>query len=166
MLGKAFLGSIFLAATVTLCKQFTATSYNDTCNKIEQITSSESQVFYPGESRYHIIGRTNTSTSFIIDVGSTGSPEFNADISHWANSSSQISACSVEPGTPHDVGLIVMVIIIYPYRLIDITPRRSLSNSPHRRHRLQSRALGTLSIAGSRRPTAYKSHWRALTTLS
>jgi hypothetical protein len=37
----------------------------------------------------------------------TGTPEFEADISHWANSSSQVSACSVEPSTPHEVGLIV-----------------------------------------------------------
>jgi len=36
-----------------------------------------------------------------------GSPEFRADIFHWANSSSQVSACSVEPGTAHDVGIIV-----------------------------------------------------------
>ncbi|KAN0139378.1 hypothetical protein V8E53_002879 [Lactarius tabidus] len=41
----------------------------------------------------------------------TGTPdsEFEADISHWENSSSQVSACSVElePSTPHDVGLIL-----------------------------------------------------------
>ncbi|KAI9449723.1 FAD-binding domain-containing protein [Lactarius psammicola] len=29
-------------------------------------------------------------------------------MSHWASSSSQVSACSVEPGTPQDVGLIVI----------------------------------------------------------
>jgi hypothetical protein len=39
----------------------------------------------------------------------TGTPEFEADISHRENSSSQVSACSVElePSTPHYVGLIV-----------------------------------------------------------
>ncbi|KAF8260158.1 FAD-binding domain-containing protein [Lactarius quietus] len=87
MMGVVFLLSVVLASTV-LCQQFTVTSYNDTCNKIEQAISesSASQVFYPG------------------------SPEFDADISHWANSSSQVSACSVEPGTPQDVGLILLVL--------------------------------------------------------
>lgn len=156
MLRTAFLGSVFLAATV-LSQQYTAISYNDTCNRIEQIISSESQVFYPGESGYHAIGTSSTNTN-MIDVGFIGSPEFDADISHWANSSSQISACSVEPGTPQDVGLIVISITVYPRRLIDVAPLCSFSSLPHRRHRLQSKALGTPSIAGSRRPRAYKSH--------
>ncbi|KAI9438126.1 FAD-binding domain-containing protein [Lactarius indigo] len=82
MLGTAFLGGAFLAASV-LCQQFPVTSYEDTCKMIEQTISSASQVFY------------------------LGSPEFEAGISHWANSSSQVSACSVEPGTPQDVGLIL-----------------------------------------------------------
>ena len=30
------------------------------------------------------------------------------DISHWANSSSQVPVCSVEPGTPDDVAKIVI----------------------------------------------------------
>ena len=155
MLRTALLGSAaFLAASTVLCQQFTATGYSDTCNKIEQITSSDSQVFYPGESGYIC---PNTSTISETDIESIGSPEFDADISHWANSSSQISACSVEPGTPQDVGLIVSAIAIYPYRLIDVISCRSFSNSPQRAHRSESRALGTLSIAGSRRPTAYKS---------
>jgi hypothetical protein len=112
MLGRAFLGSAFLAANV-LCQQFPVIGYKDICKKIEGTISSASQVFYPGGSAYHIIGRPNTSS---IDTGSIGSPEFEADISHWANSSSQVSACSVEPGTPQDVGLIVTAIIIHPCR--------------------------------------------------
>ncbi|KAI9438134.1 FAD-binding domain-containing protein [Lactarius indigo] len=82
MLGTSFLGSTFLAASV-LCQQFPVTKYKGTCQNIEATISSASQVFYPG------------------------SQEFEADISHWANSSSQVSACSVEPGTPQDVGLIL-----------------------------------------------------------
>ncbi len=35
------------------------------------------------------------------------SPEFNSDISHWTDTSSQVPVCSVEPGIPDDVGLIV-----------------------------------------------------------
>ncbi|KAI0251533.1 FAD dependent oxidoreductase [Lactifluus subvellereus] len=54
-----------------------------TCEKIATSLSPASQVFYPG------------------------SQEFNADISHWANSSSYVSACSVEPGSLSDVGLIL-----------------------------------------------------------
>ncbi|KAH9963685.1 hypothetical protein BJV74DRAFT_880011 [Russula compacta] len=49
-----------------------------TCEKIGSVYSSASQVFYPGES---------------------DAQDFNSDISHWANSSSQVPACSVEPGT-------------------------------------------------------------------
>src|SRR6266702_1651702 len=158
MLRTSFLGSAFLAATV-LCQQFSVTSYKDTCKRIEQTISSASQVFYPGRSSYHIIGRPNTSPISIIDTGSIGSPEFEADISHWATSSSQVSACSVEPGTPQDVGLIASAVIIYPCRLVDVTrrERRNFTNSPLRAHHSQSRALGTLSIAGARRPSAYTS---------
>ncbi|KAH9988281.1 FAD-binding domain-containing protein [Russula compacta] len=58
-------------------------NYTLTCEKIAVSISSASQVFYPG------------------------SQDFNSDISHWANSSSQVPACSVEPGTPSDVGLIL-----------------------------------------------------------
>ena len=43
----------------------------------------------------------------MVDAGSLESQEFIADISHWANSSSYVSACSVEPGSLSDVGLIV-----------------------------------------------------------
>src|SRR6266702_4913923 len=160
MLGTVFLASAFLTATV-LCQQFAVTGYRDACKKIERTVSSASQLFYPGGSSYHIIGRPNTSPISIIDTGSIGSPGFEADISHWANSSSQVSACSVEPGTPQDVGLIVnTVIIIYPCRLIDVTPREchSFANSPRRARHSQSRVVGTLSIADSRRLSAYTYH--------
>ncbi|KAH9955423.1 FAD-binding domain-containing protein [Russula dissimulans] len=57
--------------------------YRTRCKQIEMSLSSASQVFYP-------------------DSG-----EFLVDIAHWSNSSSQVSVCSVEPGTPNDVGVIV-----------------------------------------------------------
>jgi hypothetical protein len=40
------------------------------------------------------------------------SQEFEFDISHWANSSSQVPVCTVEPGTPGDVGLIVNLALL------------------------------------------------------
>jgi hypothetical protein len=42
-----------------------------------------------------------------IDLSFSDSSEFDFDISHWANSSSQVPVCSVEPGTPDDVAIIV-----------------------------------------------------------
>ena len=113
MLGITFLGSAFFVATV-LSQQFPVTGYKDICKKLEGTISSASQVFYPGGSENYMIARLIMSTIYMIDTGSIGSPEFEADISHWANSSSQVSACSVEPGTPQDVGLIVSAVIIYP----------------------------------------------------
>ncbi len=76
-----------------------------TCEKIAQSVSSKSQVFYPGEPR--LVGLRCA----LIDSGFLDSTEFNFDISHWANSSSQVSVCSVEPGTPHDVATIVNSVI-------------------------------------------------------
>lgn len=159
MLGKAFLWSAFLG-TIVLCQQVpaTLTGYEDNCKKLEGIISLASQLFYPGwsEPYYYFWSFQHTTTPLI----NTGSPEFDADISHWANSSSQVSACSVEPGTSQDVGLIVGAFIIYPFRLVDNThhEHRSFANSPQHAHRSQSRALATLSIAGSRRLSVYKSH--------
>jgi hypothetical protein len=43
-----------------------------------------------------------------IDPEFLDSQEFEMDISHWANSSSQVPVCSVEPGTPDDVASIVI----------------------------------------------------------
>ncbi|KAH9997053.1 hypothetical protein BJV77DRAFT_960317 [Russula vinacea] len=54
-----------------------------TCEAIAKTISPASQVFFPG------------------------TPEFQADISHWANSSTQVATCSVRPGKAEDVGLIL-----------------------------------------------------------
>jgi hypothetical protein len=45
--------------------------------------------------------------SVTVDSGFVASQKFDWDISHWANSSSQVPVCTVEPGTPTDVGIIV-----------------------------------------------------------
>jgi hypothetical protein len=73
-----------------------------TCEKIAKVISSKSQVFYPGELRVLRLYYASP-----IDSGILGSREFKFDISHWANTSSQVPVCSVEPGTPDDVGLTV-----------------------------------------------------------
>ncbi|TFY66021.1 hypothetical protein EVG20_g5059 [Dentipellis fragilis] len=56
------------------------------CQSIASAVSPASGVFYPGSSSY------------------------TADISHWANSSSQNSVCSVEPGTVQDVSAILQIL--------------------------------------------------------
>ncbi|KAI0251538.1 FAD-binding domain-containing protein [Lactifluus subvellereus] len=101
MLGVAFLGcALILPALLTATAQGQldfgpddpitehaqiplTRDYKLTCETIAVSISPASQVFYPG------------------------SPEFKIDISHWANSSTQVSACSVRPGTPEDIGVIL-----------------------------------------------------------
>jgi hypothetical protein len=57
------------------------------CRTIQTTLSSTSGIYYPN---------TN-STSY--DLG----------VRHWANSSSQVAACVVEPGTPSEVAKIVSI---------------------------------------------------------
>ncbi|KAI9456081.1 FAD-binding domain-containing protein [Russula earlei] len=98
MLGAAFLACILVLTRATLQgpsgfdlgnravqprSPSSQDGYGATCEKIARSISSASQVFYPW------------------------SQDFDSDIAHWTNSSSQVSACSVEPGTPNDVGLIL-----------------------------------------------------------
>ncbi|KAI9451168.1 FAD dependent oxidoreductase [Lactarius psammicola] len=87
MIGAAVLISALILPTflhATLQGQPVANfDYGVTCEKIARSISSKSQVFYPGSSGFEV------------------------DIAHWTNSSSQISACSVEPGTPQDVGVVL-----------------------------------------------------------
>lgn len=56
------------------------------CEEIGKAVSSQSAVFYPLQSSY------------------TG------DIEHYMSSSSQLSTCSVEPGTPEDVGAVLQIL--------------------------------------------------------
>jgi hypothetical protein len=55
----------------------------DACNAIGQVISDKSKLYWPGSLGYA------------------------KDTYHWATTSSDIAACSVEPGTPEDVAKIV-----------------------------------------------------------
>ena len=72
------------------------------CHGISRSISSASQVFYPGT-----VSALFSKPLPITYYRTPDSPQFAEDIAHWANSSSQISACSVRPGTVEDLGLIV-----------------------------------------------------------
>jgi hypothetical protein len=74
-------------------------NFEVTCENIAKAISSKSQVFYPGELHLYC--------AIPIEDRVLDSQEFKFDISHWANTSSQVPVCSVEPGTPDDVGLTV-----------------------------------------------------------
>jgi hypothetical protein len=53
------------------------------------------------------------SSVHCINLWLLGSQEYNYfDISHWANSSSQSSMCSVEPGTKDDVASVVNLVLL------------------------------------------------------
>ncbi|KAH9054945.1 FAD dependent oxidoreductase, partial [Lactarius vividus] len=60
--------------------------YQSTCRRIASAISNSSQLFYPNSTQY------------------------NADIEHAGISSSQESACSVEPGSAADVGVILRIL--------------------------------------------------------
>ncbi|KAH9953746.1 FAD-binding domain-containing protein [Russula dissimulans] len=60
--------------------------FQDTCTRINNSISSASAVYYPASTQY------------------------TADNAHWAASSSAQSTCSVEPGTPQDVGVILGIL--------------------------------------------------------
>ncbi|KAJ7615823.1 FAD-binding domain-containing protein [Roridomyces roridus] len=57
----------------------------DVCLQIQEAISSASAVYFPGD----LLGN------------------YAVDLSHWASSSSQLAACSVEPGTADDVAAII-----------------------------------------------------------
>ena len=71
-----------------------------TCNQIAGAISGASQVFFPCE--YVIL-------SFMISnlMDDKASPDYLNDISHASLSSTEASACSVEPGSAEDVSKIV-----------------------------------------------------------
>ncbi|KAK2460201.1 hypothetical protein APHAL10511_007792 [Amanita phalloides] len=63
-----------------------AASFSDVCRTISSTISSQSDVYYRGQ------------------------PMYDKDIYHWASSSTQESACTVEPGTAEDVGKILRIL--------------------------------------------------------
>jgi hypothetical protein len=71
-----------------------------TCDQIAAAISGASQVFFP---RMCIMYRLPYRKLISVQAA----PEFSSDIYHASNSSSQLSACSVEPGSAEDVSKIV-----------------------------------------------------------
>ncbi|KAF7795716.1 hypothetical protein EIP86_006881 [Pleurotus ostreatoroseus] len=61
-------------------------SMNNTCKAISEAISSASHVWFPLSIQY------------------------TKDVEHWATSSADIAACSVEPGTAEDVGIILQIL--------------------------------------------------------
>ncbi|KAG8216423.1 hypothetical protein J3R82DRAFT_6528 [Butyriboletus roseoflavus] len=51
-----------------------------------------------------------TSVSTASEVYDVESVSYSEDISHWASSSTQVAACSFEPGTPEDVGIALRIL--------------------------------------------------------
>ncbi|KAH9957078.1 FAD-binding domain-containing protein [Russula dissimulans] len=60
--------------------------FHDTCTHIANLISNASAVYYPPSAQY------------------------TTDNAHWAESSSAQSTCSVQPGTPQDVGVILRIL--------------------------------------------------------
>jgi len=75
------------------------------CEAISAAISSKSAVFYPGG--YSSVLQRPAPHSLM-----PGSKNYENDISHWFSSSSQQSACTVEPGCAQDVGVIVNTIAV------------------------------------------------------
>jgi hypothetical protein len=70
------------------------------CEKIAEAISPASSVYYPGDA-------LAWNHNVLCTEQFLGSTQYLADISHYGNSSTQFSTCSVEPGCPTDVGIIV-----------------------------------------------------------
>ncbi|KAF8915512.1 hypothetical protein CPB85DRAFT_1217667 [Mucidula mucida] len=68
-------------------------SQTDVCQTIETAISGASSVYYPG--KLWLVVRTANYTQ---------------DLLHWSQLSNQSSICSVEPGTPEDVGKVLEIL--------------------------------------------------------
>ncbi|KAI9437994.1 FAD-binding domain-containing protein [Lactarius indigo] len=89
MLSTIFLVVVFFLAPFSNASFLAATpsgGYQNTCRKIASAISNSSQLFYPNSTQY------------------------NADIEHAIVSSTQVSACSVEPGSAADVSVILRIL--------------------------------------------------------
>ncbi len=73
------------------------------CNQIAAAVSGASQIFFP---RMCIVYHS-PSYRKLIAVAVQVAPEYLSDIYHASNSSSEVSTCSVEPGSAADVSKIV-----------------------------------------------------------
>ncbi|KAH9054942.1 FAD-binding domain-containing protein [Lactarius vividus] len=89
MLSTTLLVVAFSLASFSRASVLTVTpseGYQSTCRSIASAISNSSQLFYPNSTQY------------------------NADIEHAIVSSTQVSACSVEPGSAADVGVILRIL--------------------------------------------------------
>ncbi|KAH9019650.1 FAD-binding domain-containing protein [Lactarius hengduanensis] len=89
MLSTTFLVVTFSLASFSHASILTATPsgrYQSTCRRIASAISNSSQLFYPNSTQY------------------------STDIEHAIVSSSQVSACSVEPGSAADVSVILRIL--------------------------------------------------------
>ncbi|KAH9033411.1 FAD-binding domain-containing protein [Lactarius pseudohatsudake] len=90
MLSTTFLVVAFSLASFSHASVLTVTGpsgrYQSTCRSIVNAISNSSQLFYPNSTQY------------------------NADIDHSLITSTQVSACSVEPGSAADVGVILRIL--------------------------------------------------------
>ncbi|EJD01924.1 FAD-binding domain-containing protein [Fomitiporia mediterranea MF3/22] len=84
LLTPALLNAVVGVASSSVLSR--APSFNSVCDDIAGAVSNASDVSYPPELSY------------------------TSGISHWASSSSQFSACSVEPGSAEDVGKILQIV--------------------------------------------------------
>ncbi|KAJ7029882.1 FAD-binding domain-containing protein [Mycena alexandri] len=75
-------------AALALASVFPSALALDVCTQIQQAVSSASGVYSLGAR----------------------SANFAADLAHWVESSTQSSACSVEPGTPADVSIVIQLL--------------------------------------------------------
>ena len=76
-----------------------------TCHAISSTVSSSSSVYFPGKHQFAI------GSLYVAKLSGIGSPQYDADVAHFANSSAQQSVCSVEPGSNEDVSSIVRILI-------------------------------------------------------
>ncbi|KAH8984844.1 FAD-binding domain-containing protein [Lactarius akahatsu] len=89
MLSTTFLVVAFSLASFSHASVLTVTPsgrYQSTCRSIANAISNSSQLFYPNSTQY------------------------TADIDHSLVTSTQVSACSVEPGSAADVGVILRIL--------------------------------------------------------
>lgn len=95
---SAIVGSILAAAALVRADS----ALIAVCKQIQQAVSPASEVFWPREcKRRELSLRSHSLTSLAVSLG------YSKDIEHWATTSTQNSACSVEPGTAADVGTVV-----------------------------------------------------------
>ena len=82
-------------------------SYQHTCQDISNAISSSSAVYYPGERSFVLSKHFSNLRSWPTGSGGYANGTF-----YWSVTSTQPSACTVEPGSAEDVGKIVSCVIV------------------------------------------------------